>query len=91
MVCFFCLPVVFTIYKPTVIIFKNVNTKGFLMLLLDYVKKHGAAKTAKDLGVTPPAIAKAVKSKRNIVVFEHDGKVFAEETRRFPTKNTNHD
>lgn len=57
------------------------------MLLSDYVKKHGAAKTAKDLGVTPPAIAKAIKAKRNIVVFEKNGRILAEETRRFPTNS----
>ena len=52
--------------------------------LLDYVEKNGITGTANDLGVTPPAILKAVRKNRNIYVTKKAGKIEAVETKPFP-------
>lgn len=54
-------------------------------LLTDVVARLGQAAVAKGLGVSPPAITKALKAKREIFVTEHpDGTLSAEEIRAFP-------
>ena len=55
------------------------------MHLSDYVKQNGVKKTAQELGVTAPAITKAIRCNRNIVISEEDGKLVAKDIRRFPT------
>ena len=53
--------------------------------LTDIVAQLGQAAVAKALGVSPPAITKALKAERVIFVTEHpDGSLTAEEIRAFP-------
>lgn len=53
--------------------------------LKNYVETHGQAKAASEIGVTQGAISKALITKRNIYVFHQNGKLIAEEIRRFPS------
>ena len=54
-------------------------------LLNDVVARLGQAAVAKGLGVSAPAITKALKAKREIFVTEHpDGSLTATEIRPFP-------
>lgn len=62
--------------------------------LREYVKRHGQLKTARDLGVSQGAVSKALITGRNIYVFHDDGKLKAEEVRKFPAlpkTNLSHD
>ena len=52
--------------------------------LQDYVAQNGQPKTAKEIGVTQGAISKALATKREIYVFNDNGKILAEEIRKFP-------
>jgi predicted transcriptional regulator len=53
------------------------------------VEKIGQAAVAKALGVSSPAISKALRAERDIQVLEHeDGTYTAEEIRPFPSQNT---
>ncbi|MNJ24705.1 Cro [compost metagenome] len=53
--------------------------------LPDLVSRIGQSAVAKGLGVSAPAIAKALKTERDILVTEHpDGSFTAEEIRPFP-------
>lgn len=55
--------------------------------LADLVAERGQAATAKALGVSAPAIAKALSAERVIFVTEHpDGSFTAEEMRPFPSQ-----
>lgn len=52
------------------------------------VESRGQAAVAKALGVSAPAIAKALQAERDINVTEHDdGSLTAEEVRPFPSQN----
>lgn len=50
-----------------------------------YVEINGQSEAARALGVTQPAIRKAIQTGRNIYIFYEDGKVKAEEIRHFPS------
>ncbi|WP_100633097.1 Cro/CI family transcriptional regulator [Pseudomonas qingdaonensis] len=51
----------------------------------DLVQKMGQAKVARSLGVKPASIAKALRTRRNIIVkVAEDGSYAAQETRPFP-------
>lgn len=53
--------------------------------LPELVERMGQSAVAKGLGVSAPAISKALKAAREILVIEHeDGKLTAEEVRPFP-------
>ncbi|MGX1127340.1 Cro/CI family transcriptional regulator [Pseudomonas sp. HLS-6 TE3448] len=53
--------------------------------LPDLVQRIGQSAVAKGLGVSAPAIAKALKAEREILVTEHeDGSFTAEEIKPFP-------
>ncbi|MGY4817993.1 Cro/CI family transcriptional regulator [Pseudomonas chlororaphis subsp. piscium] len=53
--------------------------------LPDMVQRIGQSAVAKGLGVSAPAISKAIKADREILVIEHeDGTLTAEEVRPFP-------
>jgi len=55
--------------------------------LADLVAERGQAAIAKALGVSAPAIAKALTAERTIFVTEHaDGTFTAEELRPFPSQ-----
>jgi len=55
--------------------------------LAGLVERLGQAGAAKALGVSPPAIAKAMLAGRDIYVTEHaDGTFSAEEMRPFPSQ-----
>lgn len=57
--------------------------------LPELVEKIGQAAVAKALGVSSPAISKALRAERDIRVLEHaDGTYTAEEIRPFPSQNT---
>jgi predicted transcriptional regulator len=57
--------------------------------LPELVEKIGQAAVAKALGVSSPAISKALRVERDIQVLEHeDGTYTAEEIRPFPSQNT---
>ncbi len=47
--------------------------------LLKFVETHGQARTAEMLGVTQSAVSQMIKSKRQIIVQQHDGSVSAYE------------
>ncbi|HGM6620270.1 Cro/CI family transcriptional regulator [Ectopseudomonas oleovorans] len=53
--------------------------------LHDYVAKHGQAKAADLLGVTPPSLHMALASGRDIRVVTRRGCVSAYEIRPFPS------
>lgn len=54
--------------------------------LSQFVEKHGQYGAAEKLGVTQPAVAKALKCEREIYVFENeDGTFFANEIKPFPS------
>lgn len=53
--------------------------------LHDYVAKHGQAKVADQLGVTPPSLYAALSSGRDIRVVVRRGDVSAYEIRPFPS------
>jgi predicted transcriptional regulator len=56
--------------------------------LCEFVEEVGQSKAAEILGVTQPAIHKAVSRNRKIFVYKSESLVFAEEVRPFPhTKN----
>lgn len=53
--------------------------------LQDLVKRIGQSAVAKGLGISAPAISKALKAERSILVVEHeDGSLTAEEIKPFP-------
>jgi predicted transcriptional regulator len=53
------------------------------------VERMGQTAVAKALGVSSPAISKALKAERDIQVIEHaDGTFTAEEIRPFPSQST---
>lgn len=52
--------------------------------LSDFVDEVGQNKAAELLGVTQPAIHKAIHRARKIFVYKTDSSVFAEEVRPFP-------
>lgn len=53
--------------------------------LPELVERIGQSAVAKGLGVSAPAISKALKAAREILVIEHDdGSLTAEEIRPFP-------
>ena len=53
------------------------------------VERMGQTAVAKALGVSSPAISKALKAERDIYVTEHvDGTFTAEEIRPFPSQST---
>lgn len=55
--------------------------------LIDYVKRLGQTKAAKNLGVYQSAIFKAISSGRDItVIINPDGSVYAEERKPFPSQ-----
>jgi predicted transcriptional regulator len=57
--------------------------------LPELVEKIGQTAVAKALGVSSPAISKALRAERDIQVLEHDdGTYTAEEIRPFPSQNT---
>lgn len=57
--------------------------------LPELVEKIGQAAVAKALGVSSPAISKALRAERDIQVLEHeDGTYTAEEIRPFPSQNS---
>jgi predicted transcriptional regulator len=57
--------------------------------LTELVEKIGQAAVAKALGVSSPAISKALRAERDIQVLEHeDGTYTAEEIRPFPSQNS---
>lgn len=57
--------------------------------LPELVEKIGQAAVAKALGVSSPAISKALRAERDIQVLEHeDGTYTAEEVRPFPSQST---
>jgi len=57
--------------------------------LPELVERIGQTAVAKALGVSSPAISKAVRNERDIQVIEHDDGTFtAEEVRPFPSQNT---
>jgi DNA-binding transcriptional regulator YdaS (Cro superfamily) len=54
-----------------------------------FVADKGQSEASRLLGVTPPAISKALSAERKITVFEHeDGSFTAEELRPFPSQHT---
>lgn len=54
--------------------------------LSQFVEKFGQYAAAEKLGVTQPAVAKALKCEREIYVFEkEDGTFFANEIKPFPS------
>lgn len=56
--------------------------------LQEFVAENGATEAGRLLGVTPPAICKAIAAKRDItVVMDQDGSVYALEMRSFPSKS----
>lgn len=53
------------------------------------VERIGQTAVARALGVSSPAISKALRNERDIQVIEHDdGTYTAEEIRPFPSQNT---
>ena len=55
--------------------------------LEDLVSRLGQARVARALGVKPASIAKAIRTRRNIVVtVNDDGSYIAKEIRPFPSK-----
>lgn len=59
--------------------------------LAELVDSRGQAAVAQALGVSAPAIAKALQAERSISVTEHeDGSLTAEEIRPFPSQNPKH-
>ena len=52
--------------------------------LLEYARKNGQHRTAKDLKISQGAVSKAISAGRNIFVYQKNGKLFAEEIRAFP-------
>lgn len=57
--------------------------------LNELVEVRSQSEVARLLGVSAPAITKAIKSGRTILVTEHDdGALEAEELRPFPSKKT---
>jgi predicted transcriptional regulator len=57
--------------------------------LPELVERMGQTAVAKALGVSSPAISKALRNERDIQVIEHDdGTYTAEEIRPFPSQNT---
>ncbi|UZJ58230.1 Cro/CI family transcriptional regulator [Pseudomonas sp. KU26590] len=53
--------------------------------LPELVERMGQSAVAKGLGVSAPAISKALKAAREILVIEHEnGRLTAEEVRPFP-------
>ena len=53
--------------------------------LPELVERMGQSAVAKGLGVSAPAISKALKAAREILVIEHEnGRLTAEEIRPFP-------
>ena len=59
--------------------------------LAELVDLRGQAAVAKALGVSAPAIAKALSAERAIYVTEHaDGSFSAEELRPFPSQPAKH-
>lgn len=58
-----------------------------VLLLEDFVSEKGRNRASQLLGVTPPAISKAIAAQRFIQVFEQDdGSVKAVEISRFPSR-----
>jgi predicted transcriptional regulator len=56
--------------------------------LPELVERIGQTAVAKALGVSSPAISKALRNERDIQVIEHDdGTYTAEEIRPFPSQN----
>ncbi|WDG80008.1 Cro/CI family transcriptional regulator [Pseudomonas chlororaphis] len=56
------------------------------LTLGDFVRKIGQARVARALGVKPASIAKAIQTRRNILVtIADDGSCVAQETRSFPS------
>lgn len=56
--------------------------------LQDLVAEKGQVFVAKALGVSPPAISKAIRAQREILVTVHeDGSYEAQELRKFPSQN----
>lgn len=70
----------------------HLKTQGRAMKkrLSEFVAKVGGPTAAsRALGVSPPAIHKALQSNRNIFVIEReDGSCVAEEVRPFPSQKT---
>lgn len=59
--------------------------------LEEFIAKKGQSEAAKCLGVTPPALSKALTAARSIFVIEHDdGSFSAEELRPFPSQPARH-
>ncbi|WP_338500991.1 Cro/CI family transcriptional regulator [Pseudomonas poae] len=59
------------------------------MPLPDLVERIGQTAVAKALGVSSPAISKALRAERDIQVQEHpDGTFTAEEVRPFPSQSS---
>ncbi|MGV6475035.1 Cro/CI family transcriptional regulator [Azotobacter vinelandii] len=57
--------------------------------LPDLVNRDGQSRVARELGVRPASIAKALKAGRNIIVTVHDdGSYTATEVRPFPSQKT---
>jgi predicted transcriptional regulator len=57
--------------------------------LPELVERIGQTAVARALGVSSPAISKALRNERDIQVIEHDdGTYTAEEIRPFPSQNT---
>ncbi|MNZ86122.1 Cro [compost metagenome] len=55
--------------------------------LLELVAEKGQSAVAKALGVSPPAIAKAIGAERQIIITVHvDGTYEAHELRPFPSQ-----
>lgn len=53
-----------------------------------FITQKGQSEAARLLGVTPPALSKALKAGRSVLVTEHeDGTYTAEEMRPFPSQN----
>jgi hypothetical protein len=59
--------------------------------LPELIERIGQSAVARDLGVSAPAIAKAIKSGRVIFVIENDdGTMTGEEVRPFPSQAVAH-
>ncbi|WP_259193178.1 Cro/CI family transcriptional regulator [Pseudomonas grimontii] len=59
------------------------------MPLPELVERMGQAAVARALGVSSPAISKALRAERDIQVQEHaDGTFTAKEVRPFPSQNS---
>lgn len=59
--------------------------------LPELVAEEGQSAVAKALGVSPPAIAKAISAGREIIVTVHpDGSCEAHELRPFPSQHRHH-